>query len=115
MTHTRRPAGCGHTTELPDFDFETYSEAGYDFDGKWRSITKSPPHGIGAVGAPVYSEHPSTEVLSLAYNLKDGIGPRIWTPGCPPPTDLFDHIAAGGLLEAWNSAFEFYIWKNVIN
>ncbi len=114
--YTRLPSGCGFSTVLPDMDFETYSEAGYYFDEtakKWKSITKSPPHGIGAVGAAAYAEHPSTEVLSLAYNLKDGLGARLWLPGMPPPTELFDHIAAGGLLEAWNSAFEWHIWENV--
>lgn len=113
---TRLPSGCGFSTVLPDMDFETYSEAGYVFDDhiqKWRSVTKSPPHGIGAVGAPVYSEHPSTEVLSLAYNLKDGLGPRLWLPGMAPPEDLFAYIADGGLIEAWNSAFEWHIWTNV--
>jgi len=110
------PAGCGSAQVLPDFDFETYSSAGYlwsDADNKWVSITKSPPHGLPAVGAAAYSEHPSTEVLSLAYDFKDGLGPRMWVPGMQPPTDLFDHIASGGLLEACNSAFEWYIWKNV--
>lgn len=118
--YTRLPSGCGFSTVFPDMDFETYSEAGYEFDpdakgglGQWRSITKSPPHGIGAVGAAVYSEHPSTEVLSLAYNLKDGLGARLWVPGMPPPEDLFAHIAKGGLIEAWNSAFEWHIWANV--
>ena len=71
--YTRLPSGCGFSTVLPDIDFETYSEAGYYFDpdaknglGQWRSITKSPPHGIGAVGAAVYSEHKPTDVLSMA-------------------------------------------------
>lgn len=120
LAGTRLPSGCGYSTVLPDMDFETYSEAGYYFDaaaknglGQWRSITKSPPHGIGAVGAPAYSEHPSTEVLSLAYDLKDGLGSRLWVPGMAPPSDLFAHIAAGGLIEAWNSAFEWHIWTNV--
>ncbi len=106
----------GPSISLPDFDFETYSEAGYVFRKdrqKWVSITDSPPHGIGAVGAAVYSEHPSTEVLSLAYNLKDGLGKRLWVPGMPPPLDLFKHIHTGGLLEAHNSSFEYYIWLNV--
>lgn len=114
--YNRLPSGCGFSTVLPDMDFETYSEAGYYFDdeaNKWRSIVKSPPHGIGAVGAPVYSEHPSTEVLSLAYNLKDGLGPRLWLPGMDAPEELFAHIANGGLIEAWNSAFEWHIWRNV--
>lgn len=113
---TRLPAGPGFSTVLPDIDFETYSEAGYHWASsinKWVSIVNSPPHGIGAVGAPVYSEHPSTEVLSLAYNLKDGRGKQIWVPGAFPPEDLFEYIRGGGLLEAHNSAFEWYIWTNV--
>jgi|AntRauTorckE5430_2_1112549.scaffolds.fasta_scaffold00152_25 DNA polymerase len=112
----RLPAGCGFSTVLPDLDFETYSEAGYTWDNelnKWVSITKSPPHGLGAVGASAYSEHPSTEVLSLAYDLKDGQGARMWIPSMPPPVELFEHIAKLGLLEAHNSAFEWYIWANV--
>jgi DNA polymerase bacteriophage-type len=118
--YTRIRAGTGFSTVLPDMDFETYSEAGYTWNpdankglGKWQSIVKSPPHGLGAVGAPVYSEHPSTEVLSLAYNFKDGTGPRLWLPGMPPPTDLFAQLAAGHTFEAWNSIFEFLIWENV--
>ena len=93
-------------------DFETYSEAGYVWNGdKWRSITTSPPHGLSAVGAPAYSEHPSTEVLSLAYNV--GAGPRLWLPGMPAPEDLFNHFRNSGLVEAWNSQFEYFIWVNV--
>lgn len=111
----RVPVGTGFATVMPDFDFETYSEAGYYWDGpadRWRGITQTKP-GLPAVGAPVYSEHPSTEILSLAYDLKDGRGERLWVPGMLPPQELFDHILHGGLLEAWNSSFEFYIWKNV--
>jgi DNA polymerase len=110
------PAGFGYATILPDMDLETYSEAGYIFNkekNKWQSITTSPPHGIEAVGAAAYSEHPSTEVLSLAFDLKDGSGPRLWVPGLEPPQELFNHIKNGGILEAWNSIFEFFIWKNV--
>jgi DNA polymerase len=98
-------------------DFETYSEAGYVWDEerkRWRGITPT-ASGIVAVGAAVYSEHPSTEVLCLAYNLKNGTGPKMWVPGCPPPADLFQHIASGGLIEAHNSSFEFLIWQNVCN
>lgn len=114
--HRHIAVGPGFAEVLPDLDFETYSEAGYNFDevlGRWVPTSKTAPHGLPAVGAAVYSEHPSTEVLSLAYNLKDGIGPRLWLPGMPPPQDLFDHIARGGLLEAANSGFEYFIWTNV--
>jgi len=113
---TRVSSERGFSTVLPDFDFETFSTAGYEFDedlNKWVSIVKSPPHGLGAVGAVVYSEHPSTEVLSLAYNLKDGLGPRLWLPGMAPPDDLFAYIAMKGVLEAWNCQFEYHIWANV--
>ena len=112
-------AGHGISTIVADMDFETYSEAGYYFDEiakRWRfieGVPKGTPHGLAAVGAPVYSEHPSTEILSLAYDLKDGLGPRLWTPDFPPPEELFRYIESGGLLEAWNSAFEYHIWRNV--
>lgn len=105
----------GRASILPDMDFETYSEAGFVWDPikqKWHGLTKT-TRGIAAVGAPAYSEHPSTRVISLAYDLKDGVGGRLWLPGCPLPVDLFAHIAAGGLIEAHNSGFERYIWQNV--
>ena len=89
VKYLKIPAGIGHTTIMPDMDFETYSEAGYFFDGlKWRGIAKN-NSGIAAVGAAVYAEHPSTNILSLAYDLKDGQGPRLWAPGMQAPVDLF--------------------------
>lgn len=109
-------AGCGVSTVLPDMDFETFSEAGYIWDEASRSF-KAPKgatkKGLKAVGTVAYSEHPTTEVLELAYDLKDGLGPRLWLPGMPPPIELFAHITCGGLLEAWKSSFEYWIWKNV--
>lgn len=111
----RTPLGLGYATVLPDFDFEAYSEAGYYFDpvtGRFSGVTPTNP-GLSAVGAAVYSEHPSTVVRSLAYDLKDGKGPRLWVPEMPPPQELFDHFARHGLIEAWNSGFEYLIWKNV--
>lgn len=110
------PAGHGLSTVLPDMDFETYSEAGFVWveDGqKWIAPPGATKKGIFAVGAAVYAEHPSTEVLSLAYALKDGRGPQLWLPYMPPPQDLFDHIACGGLIEAWNDSFEWWIWNKV--
>jgi len=90
-------------------DFETYSEAGYYWDDsakRWTPLSSTKP-GIQGVGAWVYTSHPSAELISLAY---DG---TVWTPGMPPPQDLFDHLAAGGLLWAWNSFFEFCAWNNI--
>lgn len=114
-----RPAGLGASIELPDFDFETYSEAGFHWDearGRYTAlppVTTSKKKGLSTVGAAVYAMHPSTEVLSLAYDLKDGIGPRVWVPGMPPPADLLAYLAAGGLIEAWNAGFEQWIWNQV--
>lgn len=100
---------------IAEFDFETYSEAGYIWNAKAKKWGGHSPtnKGISAVGAAVYSEHASTEVLSLAYDLRDGLGPRVWVPGLPEPLDLFDHVKRGGLIEAFNSAFEYFIWANV--
>lgn len=104
---------------VADFDFETYSEAGYvfDFDArKWRLVEGTPKgtsHGLAAVGAAAYCEHPSAEVTSLAYDLKDGKGARHWKPGDPPPLELFDYLRAGGLLEAHNSGFERFVWHYI--
>lgn len=64
------------------------------------------------VGAFKYSEHESTEVLSLAYDV--GRGPQIWHQFLKePPIDLFAHIWEGGIIEAHNAEFEYCIWKNV--
>lgn len=105
--------GPAMSTVLPDMDFETYSEAGYVFDGTKFVGARKNSRGLGLVGAAAYAEHPSTEVLSLAYDLKDGLGAHMWLPGMPAPADLLAHIAGGGLLEAHNSAFEYFIWLHV--
>lgn len=107
---------AGFATVLADFDFETYSEAGFVWNpatNRWQAPRGADKKGLPVVGAAVYSEHPTCEVLSLKYDLKDGLGRRHWIPGQPPPLDLFAHIAAGRLLEAWNVAFEAWVWDNV--
>ena len=115
---TRLRAGLGYSTVLAEMDFETYSEAGFVWDDtaqRWACL----PHasqgkkGITVVGSARYAEHPTTEVLCLAYDLKDGRGRRLWKPGMAPPQDLFDHISAGLLIEAWNASFERDIWEKV--
>ena len=101
-------------------DFETYSEAGYVWDplgNKWRSPrwspgdTGSPPKGLGLVGAAVYAMHPTTEILTFAYDI--GEGEKLWIPGMPTPADLMAYVSAGGIIEAANSGFEFLIWNCV--
>jgi DNA polymerase len=113
---TKLVAGMGHSTVLADLDFETYSEAGYiwdDYSHKYKAPPNALKKGLPTIGAAKYSEHPSTEVISCAYDLKDGKGKRLWKPGDLPPIDLFNHILSGGLIEAWNVAFERWIWINV--
>lgn len=122
---------------IPTFDFETYSEAGFLWDPsveRWRGVTKG-KRGLPAVGAAAYAQHPTTEVLCLAYDL--GSGPQLWIPGgmtdtvrnvlirgthlwlwdCiipdAQPTALFEYLGNGGLLEAHNSMFEYLIWLYV--
>jgi DNA polymerase bacteriophage-type len=96
---------------IVEIDFETYSEAGFVFSNhKWQPLSGASERGLPAIGAAVYSEHHTTEVLSLAYNLN---GIHVWQPGSPLPVDLFTYIQLGGILEAWNCAFERWIWQNV--
>lgn len=118
LAGTRLVAGLGHSTVLPSMDFETYSEAGFEWNEerkKWAAPKGAPGNkrGLKLVGAAVYAQHPSTEVLCLAYNLKDGRGPRLWLPGTPPPSDLLEYLAGGGLIEAWNAPFEYWVWNEV--
>ena len=101
---------------LASMDFETYSEAGFIINPHTGKVTGAGSGGKGGLpvcGTPVYAEHPSTEILSLAYDLKDGKGRRRWYPGFPDPVDLLEHISAGHLIEAWNVTFEWWIWNMV--
>lgn len=121
------PAGPAWSTVLPDLDFETYSEAGFLWDEKTQKYEKplgATKKGIGPVGAAVYTQHPTCEVLSLQYDLKDGHGARFWKPGMPNPQPLFDYLAqwspasqldyrSPGLIEAHNSMFEYRVWTDV--
>jgi len=125
-------------TEYPTFDFETYSEAGLVWDNlqqKWGSLPglSDQNRGLKAVGTRNYVEHHSFEVLSLAWNLKDGNGVQWWRPhpSIPyksyprympldrnhldgywlHPWHLLEHVAAGGPLEAHNVNFEWIVWN----
>lgn len=67
---------------------------------------------IKACGAWVYAEHPSTDVLCMAYAIDDS-PVNLWTPGHPIPyivqLSLKDHH-----VEAHNAFFERAIWHNVM-
>lgn len=109
-------AGMRHSLVIADFDFETYSEAGYVWDeesNKWQCLPGAKVKGLPIVGAASYTEHHTADIFSLAYNLKDGRGRRVWRPGMELPCDLFIHLMSGKLIEAWNVGFERWVWRNV--
>lgn len=112
----RLRAGLGYSTVLPNLDFETYSEAGFvwnEAEQKWRPLpgASGDKKGLSVVGTVRYCQHPTARVLSLAYNLKDGRGSRLWIPGDSLPVDLISYVLTGGILEAHNSAFEYWVWN----
>lgn len=110
---------------LPTMDFETKSEAGHVWVapghdpkkplGYWGRLpgTGTKQKGLAIVGTAAYAEHPTTDILTLSYDLCDGRGVRRWRPGLPLPQDLFDHTAAGRPIEAHNAMFERLIWEHV--
>lgn len=118
MKYSSIPAGLTQATIYPDFDFETYSEAGFYWDGpreRWRAPDNFPKGkpGLPSIGAAKYAEDPTTELISLAHDLKDGLGAFLWVAKMDPPQRLFNYIAHGGILEAWNWQFEYFIWHYV--
>jgi hypothetical protein len=122
---TRSLVGLGFTEGLPDLDFETFSMAGNVWVppndkkplGKWGTlpgVNVPSQRGLASVGVAAYATHPSTEVLSLAYDLTtDGSAPTLWVPDLPRPDDLIEYILSGGRIEAHNSMFEWWIWNYV--
>ena len=62
-------------------------------------------------GAWVYSAHPTTEVLCMAYKW-EGEAPGIWIPG-DSIDGISDALETASDIEAHNAQFEFAIWTNV--
>lgn len=121
------PVGLGHAEVVATFDVETYSEDGYVWNpGKHDKRGKHTPKwelpvgvasgkgGLFCVNAATYTAHPSAELLTLTYDLRDGQGKRRWRPGLPAPLDLFEHIARGRAVESHYAGFEFWVWNNVL-
>ena len=96
-------------------DFETYSPAGYVFDltkNKFKSAQNgSKTSGLPLVGIANYASHEDAEVLCCAYDV--GFGVKLWRNGDAPPTDLFNYVENGGVLSAFNSAFEMWVWSQI--
>lgn len=77
-------------------DFETRSANNLTYSGVHR-----------------YCEDPTTGVWVLRYAFtREEI--KEWRPGWPEPTDLLDHLRAGGTFKAHNSGFERLIWNEVL-
>lgn len=109
-------AGLSYSTVIADLDFETYSPAGFVWQPefqKYGCLKGASTKGLSTVGTARYVEHPDAEVLSMAYDLKNGQGKKLWTPDMPPPLDLFHHVKQDGLIEAWNSNFEYWVWNKI--
>ena len=86
---TQLIAGLGKSTILADIDFETYSPAGFvwrEDKQKFTTLPHAKKKGLFAVNTAAYVEHPDAEVLSMAYDLKNGNGQQLWIPGQLPPT-----------------------------
>lgn len=125
----RLPVARGYSTVLPDMDFEGFSAAGFEWDElsqKFEPPAGATKKGLPAIGAAKYADDPSTEVLCLAYDIKDGTGRKMWLPGMPLPLDLIQHLAQfdvsappsyeqRGLIETHSSMFEFRIWTRVLH
>lgn len=117
LAGTQYAAGPSVATVLPDFDFEFKSLAGYTFkpDGRLGSLPgfSDQKRGLKATGLRPYVEHPSFIPQLLCYDLKDGAGPKQWEWGQSFDVlqPLFDHIRAGGLLEAHYSNAEWTVWQ----
>jgi len=100
---------------IPTIDGELFSSAGFCWSepsdkyplGRWVAPPGAKQPGIAAVGAAVYCEHPSTEVLTVSYDLVDGRGIRRWKPGETLPWDLMNHLTdPDAPIEAHNAFFE---------
>ena len=76
-------------------DYETRSVCPLQIEGVYR-----------------YARHPSTDITCAAWAIDDG-PIELWLPGDPVPEELIEHVAAGGLVRAWNAAFERLIWWHV--
>lgn len=63
-------------------------------------------------GLHAYAEHPSTDILCLAYQREGDIEPTLWFPGDPAPLPVED-FAGARRLHGWNVAFERAIWEHI--
>lgn len=110
-------AGPSYATAVPPIDFETFSEAGYVWNEALQKYESLPGiantnRGLSACGLRNYVQHPTFEVLSLAYDLLDGHGRQLWTPYLRrPPVPLIEWVQNNGAVESWYVNFERSAWN----
>lgn len=76
-------------------------------DFETRSTVDLPKAGLY-----VYARHPSTEVLCASWAI--GEGPTaLWNRGDRPHKRMLDYLDKGGMIAAWNAAFERQIWNRI--
>jgi len=61
-----------------------------------------------------YAEHPSTEVICMAYAFDDG-PIEFWWGTEPFPQEVIDYINSGSPITAHNAAFEKAIFDEVLS
>lgn len=62
-------------------------------------------------GLDVYSRDESTEIICIAAGFKES-EVQVWAPQ-DVPSWVLDHAENGGVIAAWNAAFEVNIWNRV--
>lgn len=65
-------------------------------------------------GVYVYAEHPDTDVWCMSYAFGDG-PIELWKMGEPIPPAVKAHVESGGMLVAFNAAFERIIWWAILS
>jgi DNA polymerase len=63
--------------------------------------------------AYVYFDDPDTSLWMAAWAF-DQDEPVLWWPGEPCPQRIVDHVESGGLIAAWNAAFERLAWRTLL-
>lgn len=69
---------------------------------------------LKAHGSAVYAEHPTTEILCLAYSLGPNEPVEVWYPGADEPVELFAAIERGDEISAFNTSFERALWPRMV-
>lgn len=70
------------------------------------------PVDLPAANAFIYFDHPDTDLWCAAFSF--GEDPDTWQPGDLCPDEVRDHIESGGLVGAWNCAFERLAFEKIL-